>query len=190
VFRRRRAAPDPIAATVVADAVPARYRPVVADALRGRDQFGALLQSVDPGPLHDRLTNLAGDIDDAVMAVWNVVQHAARIERVVEALDIDRVTDDLKQAKRAQLTGEGDAATVDAMAERFASTQRLLNSLDETRRRLPVIEARLGTAVGRAAELVLTSPLGPAPDLDRVHEDLVGVTEELDALRAAADELR
>jgi hypothetical protein len=187
IFRRRsRNQPvDPITATVDPSAVPDRYRAVVADALRARTQFAGLVSSTQPGPLHDRMTSLAGDVDAGVLAVWQVVQHATRIEDVVATLDPGRVTDELKQARRAG----ADPATVEALAERFASNQRLLNSLEESRQRLPVLEARLGTAVARAAELVLTSSLGAAPELDRVHDDLTRLTQELDALRLATHEL-
>ncbi|MGI9031686.1 MAG: hypothetical protein ACR2HP_17150, partial [Ilumatobacteraceae bacterium] len=83
-----------------------------------------------------------------------------------------------------------DAAVVDALAARFASTQRLLNSLDELHEHLPVVEARLGTAVARAAELALTSSAAAAPqELGTLEDDLDALVFDLDALGRATDEL-
>ena len=187
IFRRRtpKAEPDAVAAVVQPGAVPERYRGVVSDALRARSQFATLVAGARPGPLHDRLTGLAADVDAGVMAVWHVVQHAVQIEGVVSTLDAERATDELKRARR----DGADQATVDALTERFAANQRLLNALDETRHRLPLLETRLGTAVARAAELVLTSSLASAPGLDQIHDDLTRLTQDLEALRLASQEL-
>src|SRR5690349_4828210 len=154
VFRRRPSAPpDPPAAVDPASVAPA-YRAPVADALRARAQFGELVAGLRDGPLQDRLRELGTRVDAGVLAVWRTASQAAEIDRVTATLDPDRVTAELKQARRA---GAGDDV-VAALQARFASTQRLLNHRDELRDRLPVLEARLGTAVARAAELALTSP--------------------------------
>ena len=83
-------------------------------------------------------------------------------------LDPDRVTAELKQARRSGATDD----VVAALQERFASTQRLLNVRDELRDRLPVLEARLGTAVARAAEIVLTSPASAGAEIAGLEADL------------------
>lgn len=190
VFRRRTPRPpaDPIAAEVVPDAVPGVYRAPVADALRARTQFQGLVDAVPTGPMQQRLIELSARVDAGVFAVWQTVQQAVRLEGVVATLDPQRVTDTLKQARREQEAGTADTATVEALTARFASTQRLLNSLDELRDRLPVLEARLGTAVARAAELTLTSSASTsAAALDALGSDLDTLVLELDALRAGVD---
>lgn len=186
VFRRRpKPAAEPAAPAIDPLAVPARYRPAVEDAVRARTQFHSLLAATAPGPMQDRLHELAAKVDAGVQAVVQAVQQAVRLEEVCATLDPDRVTDDLKRAKRAQESEQGDAATVEALTARFASTQRLLNSLDELRQRIPVLEARLGTAVARAAELTLTSAASPATaGLDDLGSDLDQLVLELGALQA------
>ena len=77
-----------------------------------------------------------------MLAVWRTTTQAIELERVVDTLGADRVADELKRAKR----DGADAAVVDALAARFTSTQRLLNSMEDLREHLPVVEARLGTA--------------------------------------------
>jgi hypothetical protein len=79
---------------------------------------------------------------------------------------------------------------IDALQERFASTQRLLNGLDDIHQRLPVLEARLGTAVAGAAELTLTSSLAPTgEEIGRLDGDLSALLVELDALGQAGRQL-
>jgi hypothetical protein len=150
VFRRRRAERSESAVP----AVPAAYAPVVAAAERAGTQFTELVEAMAPGPLRDRVAAMQARVDAGVLAVRRSVDRAVTLERNIALLDPDRVTAELKVARR-----EGaDEATVATLAERFASTQRLLNALDDLRRRLPVAEARLGTAVARAVELSVLAP--------------------------------
>lgn len=190
VFRRRgsKQPPDPLAEIDPAR-VPPAYRPAVDDAIRARTQFTALVGSMGTGPLRQRLDTLQHGIDAGAIAVWRAVQQAVRLETVVATLDPQRVTDDLKQAKRAHQSGQGDAATVEVLSARFASTQRLLNALDELRDRIPLLEARLGTAVARAAELTLASSAASMAGLDALQGELDDLVIELEALQAAVDEV-
>ena len=101
----------------------------------------------------------------------------------VDALDPDRVADDYKRAKRSGADPELEAA----LAQRFASVQRLLNTLDDTDDRLRLLDARLGAAVAGAAEVALGA--AGAGRGDALGAELDGVVAELDALRPALDEL-
>ena len=185
VFRRRSSTPpDPLAGVDPAT-VPPAYRAPVAAARRARTQFGDLVAGLRDGPLQDRLRELGARVDAGVLAVWRTASQAAEIDRVTATLDPERVTAELKRARRAG----ADDEVVAALQARFASTQRLLNSRDELRDRLPVLEARLGTAVARAAALALTSPGSAAADIAVLEADLDAVVVELGALGAATTEL-
>ncbi len=183
-FRRRRPAPSPIDAIDPA-AVPAACRPAVDRALRSRTQFAELVATLHDGPLQTRMTGLAEQLDAGVLAVWRTASQAGAIDRVTAALDPDRITAELKQARRDGAPDE----VVSALQERFASTQRLLNSRDELRERLDVLEARLDTAVAKAAELALTSGASATAGIAALEHDLGQVVVELDALAAATAEL-
>jgi hypothetical protein len=188
-FRRRAAKPaaDPVAGVVDPATVPPAYRAAVEDALRARSQFHALLTTTVPGPMQDRLQEVAAKVDAGVLAVWQAVQQATKLEQVVTTLDPQRVTEDLKRARRAEQTGQADAEAVETLSARFASTQRLLNALEELRQRIPLLEARLGTAVARAAELTLTSSASPsAAGLEGLGGELDQLVLELEALQAGA----
>jgi hypothetical protein len=184
VFRRRSTPPDPLAGVDPA-AVPAAYRAPVADALRARTRFTELVGGLRDGPLQERMRELGARVDAGVLAVWRTATQAAEIDRVAGTLDPDRVTAELKQARR---TGASDEV-VTALQDRFASTQRLLNHRDELRDRLPILEARLGTGVARAAELVLLSPASASTEIAGLESDLDRLVVELDALGAATTEL-
>ena len=184
MFRRRRPPPSPLDAIDPA-AVPAACRPAVERAVRSRAQFAELVTTLRDGPLHDRMDALAGQLDAGVLAVGAPPSQAGAIDRVTTALEPERITAELKHARRDGAPDE----VVAALQERFASTQRLLNSRDELRVRLDVLEARLDTAVARAAELALTSSASAATEIADLERDLGAVVLELDALAAATAEL-
>ena len=178
----RRNRKPPAAAGPDLTGVGESYRAPVERAHRSRTQFRDVEQTVRPGPLRDRLAELAARVDAGVVAIVETARRATQLERVVGGLDPERVTAELKHARR---TG-ADPQIVDALGAQFVSIQRLMNSLDMLRDRLPVLESRLGTAVAHAAELALTSS-GPA--VVRVEDELAAVVVELEALARATAEL-
>lgn len=187
VFRRRsrrNQGIDEIAAVVDVDAVPPSLRGPLTDALEARRQFDVIVQQTPPGSLRDRLSGLAPQIDAGVLAVWHVVQRMMRLEALIATLDPDRARDQLKTARRDPAV---DAEHLEALAHRFGYVQQLLNSHEEARRQLPVIEARMASAVAAAAVFTLTAP---TLEIEHLRHQLDEVVIELDALAQAAAELR
>jgi hypothetical protein len=182
VLRRRRAPEDPLGHVDPAAVSPRFARPV-ADALDARRRFADVVAGVRDGPVRDRLAGAGGRLDDGVAAVWDIAQRATDVERTLAALDPERVTDEYKRAKRGDAAPELEAA----LAQRFASVQRLLNALDDTDERLRLLDARLGAAVAGAAEVALGA--AGAGGAERLGFELDGVVAELGALRTALDEL-
>lgn len=175
VFRRRRSSPpDPLAHIDLA-AAPRRFHSHVVDTLEARRRYQELLDGLRPGPVRDRLSELMPQLDTGVSAVWDTVQRAGELDRILATLDPDRVTDEYKQAKRSGV----DDAVLAARQERFASVQRLLNALDDVDERLRLLDARLGGLVARAAEVALASGRGQ----DELDTELANVVSDLGALR-------
>ncbi len=145
-----------------------------------------MVESLAPGPAQDRLREIATRVDDGTRAVWDTACRAAEMERVVATLDPERVTAELKQARRSG----ADPEVVEALTARFASVQRVLDALDHVRERLPVLEARLGTAVARAAELTLMSSTVAGGDINAVDHELQALITDLEALRLAGLEVK
>lgn len=178
--KRRGSAADPLAQVDPA-AVPRRYAGHVAAALDARRRWQELAGSMRQGAVQDRVAGFGAQVDAGVLAVWDTVQRLTEIERVVAALDLHRVTDELKRVRRDPAA---DPAMVEALNARFVSVQRMMNAVDDADARLRLLDARLGAAVARAAELALV------PDVAAAGADELGaVVVELGALRAALDEL-
>ncbi len=176
VFRRRPKPPaDPLAVVDVA-AAPPRFAAVVADAVEARRRWMDVVAGLREGPVRDRMAALGELVDRGVLAVWETVQRAGEVERVATGLDADKVTADYKAAKRDP---NADPALLAALQARFASVQRLLNSVDDVDAQLRLLDARLGAAVARGAEVALVAG-GGADDLGAELDAVVG---ELGALR-------
>jgi hypothetical protein len=177
VFRREPEPPvDPVA-QVDPRAVPRRFAGAVAEAVAARLRFRHVLEGLRPGPLRDRLDELSPKVDAGVLAVWETVQRAAEVERIAAGLDADGVLADYKRARRDTSTPPELMA---ALEERFESVQRLLNVVDDVDQRLQLLDARLGAAVARAAELAVVAADDPAVSLG---EELDAVVSELGHLR-------
>jgi hypothetical protein len=178
--KRRDATTDPLAHVDPA-AVPRRYAGHVAAALDARRRWQQLAETMREGAIQARFVEFGSQVDAGVLAVWDTVQRMVEIERVVAALDLDRVTSELKRVRRAP---SADPAMVEALNARFVSVQRMMNSVEDADSRLRLLDARLGAAVARAAELALV------PGVEASAGDELGaVVVELGALRAALDEL-
>jgi hypothetical protein len=176
---RRRRPEDPLA-QVSPSSVSPRFRGAVAAALDARRCYADLVAGMRDGPSRDRLAALQAQVDSAVLAAWDTARRAGDIERTLATLEPDRVTAEYKQARRTS----GDDELEAALAQRFASVQRLLNTLDDTDERLQLLDARLGAAVAAAAEVAV----GTAPP-DQVGAELESVVGDLEALRSALHDL-
>jgi len=177
--RRPKAPPDPVGHVDPA-LVPPRWAPAVAEALAARGRWVELVAGLRPGPVRDRLVELGERVDAGVLAVWETALRAVEAERITASLDVDRVTDDYKRAKRDPAA---DPALVEALSTRFQSVQRVLNALDDTDTRLRLLDARLGAAVARGAEVALAAGAGS----DALGAELDDVVAELGGLRTALD---
>jgi len=182
MFRRKpKPADDPLV-HVDASTVPPRWAGAVADAVEARRRWHDLVAGIRPGPVRDRLAGLGERVDEGVLAVWEAVVRAVEAERIAQALDPDRVVGEYKAAKRDQAA---DPALVEALSARFSSVQRVLNALDDTEERLRLLDARLGDAVARGAEVALAAGKGG----DDLGAELDAVVGELGALRDSLESL-
>lgn len=179
--RKRTVQVDPLA-HVDADRVAARYALRVRDALDSRRRWQELVGSMREGALRDRLGGLSAQVDEGVLAVWSTVQRLSEIERIVATVDLDRVTDELKRVRRDPAA---DPAMVQALNDRFVSIQRMLNVVDDADDQLRLLDARLGAAVARAAEVVLVA----GADVPVLDDELGTVVTELESLRTALESL-
>ena len=187
MFRRRRP-PDPLAEVQPAQ-LDRRWGAPVQEALAARRRFLDAVGRAPGGGIRDRLEDLRSSLDEGVLATWAAAQRAQALDRASAELDLLRITDEHKEAKRQIAIGNADPGLEDraaALAERHAAAQRLLNSVDDAARELAGLEARLDALSVRATEIVLTGGLGGAA---HSTTELDGVLDELRAVRLALDEL-
>lgn len=175
MLRRKKPPADPLA-HVDPNAIGPRWAAHVREALAARARWQQVLDGVRSGPVRDRLAELAARVDEGVVAVWETATRADAAERIAATLDVDRIT---AEHKRAMRDPTADPAMVEALAARFRSAQRVLNAVDDADERLRLLDARLGAAVARAAEVALTAGEG-ATSLDAELDAVIG---ELGALR-------
>lgn len=188
--RRRQREPEPPApvdpvAHLDPRAVPARLVPVVGEAVQARGRWLALVGTLRPGPLRDRLGELGARIDAGVLEVYGTAVRIGEVEHVLGALDVREATAAYKAAKRRAAQG-APPPEMDALEARFASVQRMLNVVADAEERLRVLDARLDAAVARGAEVAVTADAGSITSLDA---DLADVVAELGALRGAMSSL-
>ncbi len=192
VFRRRRPA-DPLD-EVDPRVLGPRWSGAVGRALGARRYVAELIERAPPGPVADRLHQIGSRVDAGVLAAWHTAQRADQLTLTLGGIDVGRATAEHKQAKRelqrATELGQVTPAMeerAEALAERHASVQRMLNSLDDADERLGVIDARLDAAVLRVAEISMRPDA--TAEVAALESELDAVVDELGALRAGLDEV-
>ena len=183
LFRRRSNEPDDPVGRLDRANVPRRLDPIVADAIRAHTRWRELVSSLEDGPLVARLSEIGERVERGVIDVHGTAVRVGEVERVLATLDPDRAVAEFKRLKRAADAGAAPAE-FDAVRQRFESTQRLLNVVVDAEERLRILDARLGAAVARGAEIALTA--GGA-EFSALDDDLDSVLDDLTALRAGLD---
>jgi hypothetical protein len=180
MFRRRPRQPEGPVDPVQLDTLEPRWRSAVEETLASRARLHDLVAQAGTGPLRDRLASLTERLDAGVVAAWQTASRAQATSRTVTSMDLDRVTAQLKDARR-----RGAGAEAELLAEQHAALNQLSNAVDDAAERLRLLDLRLDTAVARAAQLVLRPDAVEA--LAAVDQELGAVVEEIDALRAGFD---
>ena len=149
----------------------------MAEAVGARLRFRHVLEGLHDGPLRERLLELSPKVDAGVLAVWQTVQHG-RLRRAHRGEPRPRRSVGRLQAGQGA-TRSTPPELVAAHEARFESVQRLLNVVDDVDQQLQLLDARLGAAVARAAELAVVAAGDPAGSLD---DELDAVVSELGLL--------
>ncbi|MGH9117537.1 MAG: hypothetical protein ACRD0A_06565 [Acidimicrobiales bacterium] len=186
---RRMGAP-PINRRVDPFAVSEPWRRPVQDAIQARNRFTAALAPARAGPVRDRLVEFAARIDRGVEETWRIAREGQsitearrRIDRRAAAAELDRL-----RADGERLASDRSAAdTAAALESQLASAERLDRTLNDTKARLQLLNARLDEAVARASELVVVADKGA--DLAGLGAQIDDVVHDMEALRLALEEV-
>lgn len=211
-LRRRRPAPiDPFA-------LHDPWRRHVQHALAAQRRFREAMAQFPEGPLRLRLGDASRDLDEGVAACWRVAQRGELLYGARRSIDTNRILADLTTLDRAAPANDGggdannengandsgsngndgndarsevQAHTRAALESQLASAERLDATIAETRARLRLLDARLTEAVTNLVELAATgTPEGSRAGVDDAAGTIRGVSEDLDALRLALEELQ
>jgi hypothetical protein len=168
------------------------WRGFVRDAVAASEHFNRAVTQTAPGPLRDRLGEVAGQVAAATSECWHVARKGDALDRAVAELDIDDVRRQLAEAEAEGARGSPQAgadldATASALRHQVESAERLATVAQQTKDRLRRLDAQLDEAVARALELSLNAAsnvgaLGP------LGSDVDGLVAELESLRQALDE--
>jgi len=161
----------------------------VRQAVAARDRFERAVREADPGPLRDRLSEMAARVRVGATECWRVAKRANALDAAVAEIDtgalqaqLDRCQQEsARSPERSEL-----AATANALRNQLESAERLRKVATGARDRLARIDAQLDEAVARALELSLQA--GESGDLDPLGNAVDDVVGELESLRQALEE--
>ena len=166
------------------------WRTFVRRAMTTARRFEDAVRQTEPGPLRERLAEVAGRVDTAVREAWDVAKRGHALDRAVRNLGIEDIRQQLaaaEQARRRRGAGGGaEEAMLQSLRNQLESAQRLKTVADEARDRLRRLNAQLDEAVARAVELSLSA--ADVAALQPLGSDVEGLVGDLEALRQALEE--
>jgi hypothetical protein len=187
--RRKALRPEPIDPF----AVPEPWRQYVRQSLTAQSKFNQMVANSQPGPIQDRLRDIARRVDDGVRECWQVARMGAGLDTSLAGLDRDGTSQELRrtQEERGKVAqGSPSAGALDqteaALAARLQSIVRIEAARQRAADRLRVLSAQLNEAVASAVELSLeTGDPAAASDLAGHVDTVVG---DIETLRRAMEE--
>jgi hypothetical protein len=186
--RERAARPKPIDPF----AVPEPWRTFVRESLTAQTRFAEAVAQCQPGPLQDRLREVAARVDEGVAECWRVAHLGASITAALGGLDPERTSSQLVevQDRRRRLVAGASHDAIDqteaALAARLQTARRMEGIVQRANDRLLVLTAQLGGAVASAVELSLNANDSEAAQ--PLAGDVDTVVGEIEALRRAMEE--
>lgn len=175
----------PVRPRIDQTAVEGQWRAFVDDALAAQRRFEAVVERTTEGPLRDRLADMSDRIDAFVRQSYEVARSGQALSEARSDIDVDQIVADLHRVTGGQTPKEGStkAQAAASLEAQLASARRLSGTIDSTRDRLMLLDARLDEAVTRAIELSVASTDPVA--LGVVVNDIDGLVDELEAVRQA-----
>ncbi|HEV7886015.1 MAG TPA: hypothetical protein VGO92_00535 [Acidimicrobiales bacterium] len=161
------------------------WRSFVVDALDARRRFGLAAGRARPGPLQDRLRDLARRLDDAVGEVWRIARQGDALVSGLDVIDVAGAQAELDELRDAPASPSKERAEA-ALKSQLATHERLRRVAGDAVDRLRALNAQLDESVARAVELSLSA--GDHDSLTGVADQVDSVVGEMEALRQALEE--
>lgn len=175
-------------------AVPDPWRRFVRESLTAQNKFGQAMSRCQPGPLKDRLAEVAQRINDGVRECWRIAHLGAALDASLAGLDPDGTSQDLRRVQEQRHHPAGsDAPSPDALdqteaalAARLQAARRIQASAQRATDRLRVLTAQLNEAVASAVELSLAA--GDPGEATPLAGQVETAVAEIEALRQGLEE--
>ena len=168
-------------------AISEPWRHFVQGTQRARSSLRQAVTATQDGPLRNRLTDIAGRLEQAVEESWEIAKRGDEIDAAVNRIDPVRLRSQLatltKSGAAAGDQGNDRSAAVASIESQLASADRLKALSASTADRLRLTQARLDELVARAAEVSVGTS-----DTDTYEHDVDNLVVELEGLRLAVAE--
>lgn len=162
------------------------WRRLAQNAQRSRRQFRTTVANTPPGPLHDRLADIAARLDAGLQEGWQIARRGDEIDAAVGRLDPTRLRSQLAtlQTQAGSEPSEDLVAAINSVQSQLATADRLKAMSASTIDKLRLNAARLDELCARAAEVSVGSR-----DTDTFASDVDDLVLELESLHDAVQEL-
>lgn len=163
------------------------WRRLTQDALGARTQFTDAVRRTPDGPVKERLATIGSEIDDLIDQAWAAARGGHELAGAYSRIDARGAQAELDRIRATDAQSSPTVrATVAALEAQLSTAHRMYDTITATRDRLGLLNARLDEAVARCIELSVGAF---RPDeFARVEDDVVAMTDELEALRGALAE--
>ena len=169
------------------------WRLFVRDALEAQARFDRTVERMRPGPMQDRLRQVAARVGDGVRECWGIACQGDELQDAYQQLDVQSIQAELKQLEAEKEASRGDAdhvASIDrasaAVRSQLSSAKRISDVATDASDRLRVLNAQLDEAVARAVELSVHAD--NVSDVAPLGADVDSLVSELESLREGLEE--
>jgi hypothetical protein len=169
------------------------WRLFVKDAVAAQDRFDRTVRRMTPGPLQDRLRDVASRVGEGVRECWGIACQGNELQDAYQQLDVQSVQAELKQLEAEKHATQGDAdhagsidRAIAAVRSQLSSAKRISDVATDASDRLRVLNAQLDEAVARAVELSVHAD--SVSDVAPLGADVDSLVSELESLRQGLEE--
>lgn len=170
------------------------WRRFVQEGLQARNRFTEAVGRTRPGPLRDRLQEIADRMETGVEECWKIARRGQALHEARAGIDVADIDGQLAEieatgAGAKESPGGTDAAlamTAESLRAQRATADRLDRIIREAHGQLRLLDARMDEAVARTLELSAQSSSDPS--VASLGSDVDQLVTEMESLRAALDE--
>ncbi len=162
------------------------WRQFVQSGRRSARRLTETVRATPPGPLRDRLQDIADRLQEGLRDGWEVAKRGDHIDATVRQLDPTRLRSRLDTLRQQAASASTDnlTAAIASTENQLASADRLKQQSADTADHLRLVQSRLDELVARAAEVSVG-----AGDTNRFARDVDDLVLELEGLHQAVLEL-